>query len=217
MAEIAAAMDAQVVVSATLGVVESQLVLQLSVFDVKAARSGGRRMLRSSSMTTLLGETESATHALLAPLLAPSSSTPPAPSATPAPSSTTTPAPAPAPAPVRTRVLVLDVVMPAASTPAEAAAPPPEPGFVSRLGWWSVGGGAGVVAGGVGVGGGAFAVVTARTTAQAAFDKTLRPAASRALTARAETLGGVAVGLLVGGGVLLLGGASVIVWDGVTE
>jgi hypothetical protein len=221
MAEIAAAMDAQFVVSATLGVVEEQLVLQLSVFDVKAARSGGRRMLRATSMTALLADTETATNALLAPHLSTPAPVAPPTATTPQPASDSAAAPGPPTVSLatRTRILVLDVVMPAAASVATAPAAelPATTGASDRFGWWSVGGGAGVVGGLVVGGAGVFVGSTARETALAAFDTSLRPAGSRALTERANALGAVAVGLVIGGGVLALGGAGAIVWDGVIE
>ena len=69
MAEIASALDADVVVTGTLLAVGEGLTLQVAAYDAKKAASAGRRVLRASTIDGFAGELEATTKTFIEPLV----------------------------------------------------------------------------------------------------------------------------------------------------
>jgi hypothetical protein len=70
MAEIASALDADVVVTGTLLAVGEGLTLQLAAYDAKKAASAGRRVLRAATIDAFATELEASTRTFIEPLVA---------------------------------------------------------------------------------------------------------------------------------------------------
>lgn len=101
LAEIAAALDAAVVISGSLGQLDDERLLQLSAFDAKKASSAGRQTARAATTKDLAAQAETAARKLVAQAL---SSTP---------------------AGTRLRILVLDIEAVGGVVDPEPAAPSP--------------------------------------------------------------------------------------------
>ena len=69
LAEIAAALDASIVISGTLDQLDDERVLQLSAFDAKRASSAGRQTARATTTKELARAADDATRRLVQPLL----------------------------------------------------------------------------------------------------------------------------------------------------
>jgi hypothetical protein len=70
MAEIAAALDADVVVTGTLLAVGEGLTLQLAAYDAKKAASAGRRVLRAATIDGFSTDLEATSRGFIEPLIA---------------------------------------------------------------------------------------------------------------------------------------------------
>jgi hypothetical protein len=196
MAEIASALDAQIVVSGSLARAGSTLVLQLSVYDVRKASSAGRRTLTGADTGVLIAPTEAAARELLAPLVVGVDRG-------------------------RVRVLVLDFELLAEATSATAASPATPlstpPATPLPFGALSlVGGGVGIL-GVAGLGAGVYfdgrAADAQRLVANPrevdtvdAFDE------ARSRRDNSIVLGWVG---FIGGAVLVAAGVGVVIFDGV--
>jgi hypothetical protein len=194
MAEIAAALDAELVITGTLLAVGHELTLQLAAYDVKRASSAGRKTLASSSVPAFAAPAQAATAAFVASALTGRDPQ------------------------KRLRVLVLDVDTAAADRVLAGEASPSSTSTPSRFGWLTVGGGAGAVVGAAGLVWGGLALADA-DAANRALTSTPPPrvAKQRELQATIDASLPIAGLGLLGGGVVALASAGLIVWDGVTE
>jgi len=178
LAEIAQALDAQVVVSASVATLDDDWVLQVSAYDARAASSAGRRTLQAPSRKELAAAAQQAGHDLIEPLLVGRTAT------------------------EKLRVLVLDVVV-AGGVPAPvldtAAAP-------SNFGGLAVAGGVVLGLGALALGAGVACDlwVTQTTATDVATANLVRTASAGALVGYigGGVLAAVGAGLLVYDGVV---------------
>jgi hypothetical protein len=195
MAEIAAALDAELVITGTLLAVGHELTLQLAAYDVKKASSAGRKTLASSSVPAFAAPAQATAAAFVANALLGRDAN------------------------MRLRVLVLDVDTAAADRVlAGEASSPTTASTPSRFGWLSVGGGAGIVVGAAGLVWGGLALADADAANRELTSTPPPPVAKQQeLDATIQrSLPIAAIGLL-GGGLVALASAGLVVWDGVTE
>jgi hypothetical protein len=198
LAEIAAAMDAELVVSTTVLPVGEGFTAQWTLYDVKRAVSFRRDSVKAPSIDVLATLLKPAIRAQVDAFVAPR------------------------PPELRVRVLVLDVDARGVAAVLDRPAPaPPHPAPVepkSVFGWWSGVGGGLATLGVVGVVGGSVLLgIADQANAALAADPPLAVADQlKQLDTRDQVLvPGLAT--LVVGGALTLAGAGVVVFDGVTE
>ncbi len=122
LAEIAQALDANVVFTSTLSSLDDEWILQVSAYNARNASSAGRRIIRAAGLKELTTAAETAGRELLLPVLATHEG------------------------PTRLRVLVLDVVVAAGTARPSVATEEPTP-----FGALAVAGGAAVGLGVVGM------------------------------------------------------------------
>ncbi|MDP2340228.1 MAG: hypothetical protein Q8O67_04660 [Deltaproteobacteria bacterium] len=180
LAEIAAALDARVVISGTLGTLGDELVLQLSAFNVDAAKSLGRTSLRATRVQDLATPAEETIAQLL---LEPSKD----------------------PKGGKLRVLVLDLEL-ASGAKAAAAEPAPSSLNVMAIGGGSMAA-VGVVAVVVGV---VFDVQSADLFTATSNDPGLSAAKANEQYDDSDFLGVIAGLAYGTGAVLVIGGAALI-------
>jgi hypothetical protein len=189
LAEIAQALDANIVISGTLLAVGEGLTLQLSAYDAKKAASAGRRVLRAPTVDAFADELEATTRGFLEPLLVGRAE------------------------PAKLRVLVLDID----TSPAAAALDPSLQTSASAVRWVQVaGGGVGTVGVLGALLGGTMLLVADQ--ANAAMTTTPKPTMQeqRNLAAQRDqfffpglvALGGGTLLTLVGGTVFVLAGTD---------
>jgi hypothetical protein len=193
MAEIASALDADVVVTGTLLAVGEGLTLQLAAYDAKKAASAGRRVLRAPTVDAFAAELEASTRGFIAPLLRERAEH------------------------KKLRVLVLDFDATPAESALNAPAKPLEPQR-SKVRWLSLGGGGAAVAGvlGAAVGG---VLLFAADGANAEMTTPPLPTLEkqRALATQRDAALYPGLAAVGGGALLIVCGSGMLIYDGMNE
>jgi len=197
MAEIAAALDAQIVLTSSLISIGSSYTIQVSAYDAKKAISAGRKTIRAGTIEELAPLLEATTKEMLTPVAGATSQD------------------------TKLRVLILDLDASGASLAlgkgldGESKSREKEK---STLGYLSVGGAisgvVGVISGAIG---GVLIQIADNANAEISADPRPTIVKQRELANSRDALLMPGVIAAIGGGVLVLAGATVVAVDGVIE